>query len=240
MAPKTKPPAPGDQGERHQRALPARREGDVGALLRRAGRRIGPAAADHPDIGKAQRDRHDARHVEGGAPVDKGQDQPGQQGRAGDAHIAPHAVDAEPPADIAAALDDHGDADRMIDGGKDADNRQPDADLERGLRHPGRYGGQADADEEHRHHGVAAPFVGQMRGQRGAGGEQHHRRDAVGQHFRIGAVFRQAERQPRAEGRLGEDQHEQVVGEMADIEKQEMASVGGHAHGLQQGGPAAR
>ena len=82
--------------------------------------------------------------------------------------------------------------------------------------------GEADADEEHAHHALAAPLVGEPAG----GQREHAEREEAGrgvfQEIGIAQAPLAMQRQRR---HGGEDQREQVVEEVADIEQQEMQAL---------------
>ena len=89
----------------------------------------------HQDrVGDADQDRDDARHDEGDAPAAMVDEVAGDQRRAGDAQVAPHAVDGDAHARVLPLLDHDGETDGMIDGGEHADDEQAEADLERRAR----------------------------------------------------------------------------------------------------------
>jgi hypothetical protein len=150
----------------------------------------------------------------------------GQQRRAGDAEVAPHAVHRDAHAGVLPLGGDDGEPDRMIDRREHADDEQADADLQGRLRKSGGDRGEADADEEHAHHALAAPFVGEPPGRQGEQAEGEEAGSGIGEQIAVADAPLAAERQRR---HGGEDQGEQVIEEMADVEQQELRTVTVHA-----------
>ena len=113
----------------------------------------------------------------------------------------------------------------MVDRREYADRKQPDTDLQRRLRKPGRHGGKPDADEEQHHHSLAAPFVGEPAGRIGEHPEREETGRGVFEQFAVAQVpfARQRQRRDRRE-----DQREQVIEKVSDVEEQEMRAIAVH------------
>ena len=110
----------------------------------------------------------------------------------------------------------------MVDGGEHADHEQAEPDLEGRARERRGDGGEADADEEHAHHALAAPLVGEP-----AGGQREH---AEGEEAGRGVFQELGVAEPpfamqRQRRHRGEDQREQVVEKVADVEQQEVQAL---------------
>ena len=141
-------------GRRHQhrteRHLPARgKTGDaLGSLLR--GRRciFGQLHDKQHAIGNAEQTGGNKAQP----PVTDGEQQSDDQRRRRHPHIAEHAIDAEAKTDAAVALDQHGNANRMIDRRKHADQADCRAKLPDRLGHAGDDRGDADAEMIDHHH----------------------------------------------------------------------------------------
>ena len=149
----------------------------------------------------------------------------GDQRGAGDAEIAPDAVDGEAHAGAAPFLDHDRQPDRMIDRREDADDEQADADLQRRLGNRRCQRGEPDADEEHHHHAMPAPFVGEPACRQRKYSEREEARGRVFQQVGVAEAPFPRQRQ-RRDG--GEYQREQMVEEMADVEQQELHPVTRH------------
>ena len=207
--------------------------GRRGVLVRRCGpARVGvpgaggvpgrEAVGEMPGIGDADDDGDDARYPEGRAPaggVDQGAR---QERRAADAEVAPYAVHRDVAAHARAAASDHGKADGMVDRREDADGEQAGRDLERtrGERRGDR--GKPGSNEEDRHHAFPAPAV-----RKPAGGE---RKETEGDEARCRIGHELGIRHPpladQREGGDGrEDQHEEVVQEVAHVQEEEMEAI---------------
>ena len=154
---------------------------------------------------------------------------PGDDGGEGDAHVSPDTVHRERHAGpLRARLDHHGDPDRVIDGREHADEEQTDANLQRCSREAGEDRADADAGEEHRHHALAAPAVGQPAGGQGKGAEGDEARRRVDDELRVAEPEYRRQREGRYR-RVYED--EQVVVEVAQVQEQELQTAGArHAH----------
>jgi hypothetical protein len=103
---------------------------------------------------------------------------------------------------------------------------KPGADLERRAGQRRKDGGGADADEEDDHHPLAAPLVGQPAGRDGAQAEGDEAWGRVGDELGVAHVPLVAQPQCR---RGREDEHEQMVEEVPDVEKQEVDPFAVHA-----------
>ena len=113
----------------------------------------------------------------------------------------------------------------MIDRGENADHEQADPDLQRRLRKAGRDRGEPDPDEEHDHHALAAPFVGEPSRRIREDPEREEAGRRVFQKLAVGEIPFARERE-RRDG--GEDQREQVIEKVPDVEKQEMRAIAIH------------
>src|SRR3954469_20247441 len=87
-----------------------------------------------------------ARHEERGAPAEYVHQRTGDQGGGGEAEIAPQSVPAERGAELRRRSDEHGDADRMVDGGENTDQRKPEPNLPRRAGETGEDERGADAE----------------------------------------------------------------------------------------------
>ena len=185
----------------------------------------GNLVAPRDPVREADRNREGARNDERHAPAAVVDQVAGDQRGARDAEIAPHAVHGEPHAGVLPFLRHHRETDRMVDRGEHADHEQPDPDLQRRLRKSGRDRGEPDADEEHDHHALAAPFVREPAGRIREHAEREEAGRRVFEQFAVAELPFARERQ-RRDGR--EDQREQMIEEVPDVEEQEMRAIAIH------------
>ena len=113
-------------------------------------------------------------------------------------------------------------------GGEQADQEQADANLERSVGECGDRAGRAEAEEEDDHHRFAAPLVGNPARGKSADAECNQPGRRVRDQFGIGDVpF--VHQHERRRGR--EDQDDQVIKEVAEVEKQEADAVASQRSG---------
>jgi hypothetical protein len=103
----------------------------------------------------------------------------------------------------------------VVDRRKYPDQRKAEADLPRRLRHPGEQHGRADAEEEHRHHLVAAPVIREPSGRQRERAECDEAAQGERQELRVRPVPLAAER----DHHRGKDQHHKVVEEMPQVDE---------------------
>jgi type VI secretion system protein ImpG len=104
---------------------------------------------------------------------------------------------------------------------------QAQGELQGRPRKGGDDGGKPDADEEHAHHALAAPFVGEPARRIRKHPEREEARRRVFEKLAVAEppFARERERRDRRE-----DQREQVIEEMPDVEKQEMRAIAIHGY----------
>ena len=216
-----------DRRNAHQQRLVIRRKRSVGGSLR--GRFAVSLHDGRPLVESVESAHHDGKnagHDEGRAPAAVIDEIAGDEGGTGNAEIAPHAVHCDPHTCVLPSLGDDGESDGMIDRSEHTNEEQSDADLQRGLRHRCRDGRESNADEIHRDHAFAAPLVGKpaCRQRKQAKGEEPRRR--IFQQIAVANAPFSDQRQRRD---CGEDQHEHVIQEVADVQKQKVDAIAIHA-----------
>ena len=151
----------------------------------------------------------DERH----APIEQGNQEPGCKRRKGDAHIAENSIHAQTEAQPWRALNQHGDANRVIDGREQTEQRQAYADHGDAGCHADENARCTDPDEKDHHHVRTAPAVAQpaggerSRAEQNEAGRRHRKQRAIGhvEPFRHG------------DHRGGENQHAEMVDEVARV-----------------------
>jgi len=173
-------------------------------------------------VGNPDQDRDDARDDEGHAPAAVVDEVARDQGGTGNAQVAPHAIDGDAHPCVLPCLDDDGEPDGVIYGGEQADREQAEADLQGRARERRGKRSKADADEERRHHTLAAPLVGEPPG----GQREYAEGKEAGRGVFDEVAITEAPFAIECERRYrGEDQREQMIEEVADIEQQEMQAL---------------
>jgi hypothetical protein len=112
---------------------------------------------------------------------------------------------------------DSGDGHGMIDAGEHADRRQGRGEADRPRRHPGRDARQAEADEEDHHHAGTPPTITEPARRQRRKRERNEGRRSQPQRIAIAAAPLPMDGQHRRR----EDQHEVVIEEVREIEKDE-------------------
>jgi len=199
------------------------------ARTSRARRRNGAPAgrvlpARRQDVGDARGHGDGAGDDERCAPAQGLGQQAGDDRRAGDAEVSEHAVDPEDLADLLPPLDHHGDADRVVDRGEQADQGETRGDLPGGLRQPRQDRGAADPQKEDRHQLAAVPAVAEPSGRQRAQGERQEAGERQGDQFAVGHAEDVLQRQHHR----GVEQHEQVVVDVTDVQERESEGASGH------------
>ncbi len=173
-------------------------------------------------VADADQDRDDAWHDERGTPSAVVDEVARDQRGTGDAQVAPHAVDGNAHARVAPLLHHDGESDGMIDGGKDAEDEKASADLKRRAGEGGGNGCTADADKVGAHHAVAAPLVGKPAGRQREHAECDEAGRGVSEQVGVAEAPIAVQRQRR---HRGEDQHEEMIEEVADVEQQKVQAL---------------
>ncbi len=169
----------------------------------------------------AARDGEQSGNRERGAPAQELDGETGRKRGERDAQVSGQAVDADRPARAIRGLQQHRNADRVVDRCERAEQRQRDRHLPCVLRRGGEQRRGAHAEEEDQHHRPAAPQVAQPARRNGAQAEQQERRGAVGHQL---LPRREAEVRGDHRNRGGEDQQEHVVDRVRDVEQQRGAA----------------
>ena len=141
-----------------------------------------------------------------------------------DADVAEDPIHSEDPAHVLPVRDEHRDADRVVDRGEHADEREAQGDVHRSGGEAREDARGADAEEEHHHHAPPAPAIGEpacgdrkrAKGDEAAEGER--------QEIRVPA----AELLTHREHHGRENEHEEVVERVAEVEEQAHAARGAH------------
>src|SRR5258708_6451086 len=141
-----------------------------------------------------------------------------------DADVAEDPVHPEDPAHVLPVCDEHGDADRVVDRCEDADQREAQGDLHGPRGEAGEDARRADAEEEHPHHALPAPAVGEppCRDREGAEGDKAPERER--QKIPVAAAGLGTHREHHG----GENEHEEMSERVPDIEEQAHAARGVH------------
>jgi hypothetical protein len=196
------------------------RQPHLGAALapgRRFGFRRNDAHEDDPERQAGQAGDRERR-----PPTEPVHQQARQRGGHRDAEVARQAVDADRCARPSRALQQHRDADRVIDRRERADERERRGELPGPLRHRREQRGRSDPEEEDDHHRAAAPEVTEPAGGQRSEAEHHERADAE-RHQVFPA--REAELGGDAGHRRGEDQQEHVVHRVGHVQKKDHAAL---------------
>jgi hypothetical protein len=153
----------------------------LSSITRVAARRAGATAS----CGADEREQHAARkrrergYDESHMPACILQQRAGHDGRQRDTHVAREAVHANRQARSLRALDEHRDADRVVDRGEYAEHRQCRTKLPRGSRKRDEQRRDTHAEEEHEHHPPPAPQVAEPSGGQRTQPEHRERADTV-------------------------------------------------------------
>ena len=167
--------------------------------------------------------RQSRRRQEGRAPAEPGREQRAHAGGERDAEIAADAVEGERAPARLRGFDQHGHADRVVDGGEHAEREQRDCQHGQIGREGGAGQRNAAADIEQRHHVAPAPAVGEPAGRQ----REHAEGDESGARQRdqlaIGPPVDDLE--PDHHRRV--DQQHEMVDAMRPIEEGDGAPRGG-------------
>ncbi len=157
-----------------------------------------------------------------------------EAGGDGDAHVAGQAVHADREAGVLGLLDQHRDADRVIDRGEGAHQGQRGADLPLVGAERDDQRRDAHAGEEDHHHDPAAPMVAEAAAHDRAGAEHEER--AVVERRELGPLDA-PDAGDDAPG-IGEDHQDPVIHGVADVEQDRGGTAVTHLAGSSRDLPA--
>ena len=182
-----------------------------------------PATTPREEQCDPRQHRDDARNHECGAPgevVDHHTDEYRCYGVAG---VTEGAVDAEAHALLARRGDDPGDADRVVDGGEQADQGEPREDHVRTVGETGNDGAGADSKKEDHHHADLAPAIAEPASRQGRDTEQHESEAGETQQFAVGKV----EYLRQIQDGSGVEHREHVRAGVAEVGERDRGAVSG-------------
>ncbi len=207
----------GAERDHDEQAEDARRQGG-------AERNIGYRAAacvlsffvrDEPQIDDGGDDADHARHQEGCAPSQAGDERRCRAGGERCAEIAANAVEGERAAAHGRVLDQHGGADGMVDRREQAERRERNGEHDEIRREASRHERKAAAGVEHRHHVTPAPVVAKPARRQREHTKSEEGRRAERDQFGVAAAVNDL--QPDHHRR--EDQHHVMVERMRPIDE---------------------
>ena len=186
-------------------------------------------------IGDSDADGHEPRQHERVSPAARVDQNAGQERCGGHPEIAEHAVDRQRHAGLPAALHHHRQPYGVVDGRENADREEAGRDRERRIGQRRGDRARADPEKEDDHHPLAAPLVRDPSGRDGADAEGDE--SGRGERNERRVTHLPLRGQPeRGDGR--EDQHEEMVEEVPDVEKQEADPVPWHGQRSPEGNGA--